>query len=268
MIVTEELLRLFDKARIFTEKAGPRRFRLGSSLIVARGARLEGYSEIFSGNVLPASAGAFSYSHSPFKAFANLGRYCSIAGGVTVMGADHPHEWVTTSPFTYRPTGHPAVVAAYEDHGRPIETARAFRFRGAKNSLNIGHDVWIAGDVLLRQGISIGHGAVIAGGSVVTKDVPPFAIVGGVPARVIRLRFPEAIVERLLALEWWRFHPAVLQELRTDDVAAFLGNLEAALDQGSITPFDPGYLEFADPDGLPILHPASAVNHSAAEIAA
>ncbi|WP_458097360.1 CatB-related O-acetyltransferase [Roseomonas sp. WA12] len=257
MIVTEELIKVFGEARIFLSVNGQQRLRTGSPLFVSPGAQVECYSSILNGGTIPKAFGSFSYTWSPLKQYMTVGRYCSLAGGISFMGADHPHHWVSTSPFAFQPG--PAVNAAYRDHGFDIASRKSPPYNGRKNKLIIGNDVWIGGSVLLRDGITIGDGAVVAGGSVVTKDVAPYEIVGGAPAKHIRFRFPEPIVERLRASRWWRFHPAVLNSMQPHKVEAFLERIEDALAQGTISPFVTGHLVFPSASGLPEYRPPAGV---------
>ena len=90
----------------------------------------------------------------------------------------------------------------------------------------IGHDVWIGQRATLQSGITIGDGAIVAAQAMVTDDVPPYAIVGGVPARIIRMRFPEPLIERLQALRWWRYGMDVLHPLDVRDPEGFADRLE------------------------------------------
>ncbi len=119
-----------------------------------------------------------------------IGKYCSIGSGAVFMMAGnqgHRMEWVSTFPFYYQ----------------------ANIFKHAKNTFkksgdtHIGHDVWIGSEAMLMAGVTIGSGAVIAARAVVTKDVPPYTVVGGNPAQVIRKRFDETTIAKLLALKWW-----------------------------------------------------------------
>jgi len=116
-----------------------------------------------------------------------VGNYCSIANEVVFnAGGEHHTQWVTTSPLTCMYQGAPAPA----EFARPIDIV-------------VGSDVWIGYRVLILGGVTIGHGAVIGAGAVVRKDVPPFAIVGGVPARVIRYRFDPEQIAALLEIRWW-----------------------------------------------------------------
>jgi tetrahydrodipicolinate N-succinyltransferase len=103
----------------------------------------------------------------------------------------------------------------------------------------IGHDVWIGANAYVKDGVNIGNGAIVAAGSVVTRDVPPFAIVGGVPAKCIRLRFSEEQIDKLLELKWWDWTEADLRKAQAwfaqDDITAFLDWARTRSHQVNIT---------------------------------
>jgi len=123
---------------------------------------------------------------------AEIGSFCSIANGVVIGGGMHPIDWVSTSPVFYK--GRDSVKMKYSVHERvKVQTTK------------IGHDVWVGQNVLVKQGVSIGTGAVIGMGSVVTKNVAPYTIVAGVPAREIKKRFKEDVIKQLLKSKWWGF---------------------------------------------------------------
>jgi hypothetical protein len=138
-----------------------------------------------------------------------VGRYCSIGADLSWMGGVHPAAWATTSPIAYDPRALQHVEAFFKDYGAP------YRPRSWNEPppwrVEIGHDVWIGDGVMIAPAVKIGHGAVVGARSLVLKDVPPYAVVAGSPARILRYRFPEALVERMLALAWWRYPPDVLQ---------------------------------------------------------
>ena len=126
-----------------------------------------------------------------------IGSFCSIANNVTIGGAMHPIQWVSTSPVFYE--GRDSVKKKFSTHKRPVD----------KKTI-IEHDVWIGQNALIKQGIRIGIGAVIGMGSVVTKDVEPYSIVAGNPAKEIRKRFDEASIKSLLKSKWWEYTPQQL----------------------------------------------------------
>lgn len=141
--------------------------------------------------------GRHSYGHEFFVHWEGepcqiyIGRYCSIAHGVRFFaGQEHHTEWGTTYPFSHLPrewsecraiTGHPAT----------------------RGNIIAENDVWIGYGALIRSGVTIGNGAVVGMGAVVTHSVPPYAIVAGNPARIVRYRFEQEVIERLQKIEWW-----------------------------------------------------------------
>ena len=130
---------------------------------------------------------------------AEIGRFCSIAANVKTINGFHP-----TTGFA---STHPAFFSTYKQAGFTYTEKKLFqeiKFADLRyHAVTIGNDVWIGENVIILAGVHIGDGAVIAAGAVVSKDVPPYAIVGGVPATLIRMRFKEEIVNRLLKVKWW-----------------------------------------------------------------
>lgn len=135
----------------------------------------------------------FSYGKGD-RAKVEIGSFVSIAPGVTfIPGGIHPPDRVSLFPFHERWM----LRGAYE-YGIPA----------TKGDIVVGSDVWIGTDAMILSGVTVGHGAVIAARSVVTSDVPAYAIVGGVPARVIRFRFAPDIIRGLLSIAWWEWDEA------------------------------------------------------------
>jgi phosphonate metabolism protein (transferase hexapeptide repeat family) len=156
-------------------------------------------------------------------AYTTIGKFCSIAAMTRINPGNHPMERASQSHFTYRAS---AYFAGEQDEDEFFAWRRA-------QPVVIAHDVWIGHGAIVLPGRTIGIGAVIAAGAVVTKDVAPYAIVGGNPAHVIRPRFPSAIVDRLLQLAWWNWDhqrlQAALPEFRRLPIESFLAKHETSL---------------------------------------
>jgi acetyltransferase-like isoleucine patch superfamily enzyme len=140
-----------------------------------------------------------------------VGKFCSFAGEVTILrGHEHRIDWVSTYPFG---------VAFPDVEGLPFPAR-------TKGNVVIGHDAWIGLGALIMSGVTIGNGAVIGARSVVTRDVPPYAVVGGVPAQVIKFRFDAPTIEALQRLAWWDWPEEKIREalplLMSDDIRGFL----------------------------------------------
>lgn len=155
--------------------------------------------------------GAMSYirGESELLNVGKIGRFCSIGNGVLIgqVRAEHPLHWVTSHPFAHE--------------------LGEFCYSSKRAPTVIGHDVWIGRDAMIMEGVSIGTGAVIAARALVTQDVPPYAIVAGAPARVIRYRHDQTLVAGLLASEWWRLPIKSLLALPLDEPAIFVQELRA-----------------------------------------
>jgi acetyltransferase-like isoleucine patch superfamily enzyme len=127
-----------------------------------------------------------------------VGKFCSIGYYSQIGMPAHPTAYIGTSPRTYGTRNVFGIPALWNDYPAPPA---------------IGNDVWVGSMALILQGVRVNDGAVVSGGAVVTKDVPPYCIVGGVPARVIRQRFEDEVVEALLRLRWWDLPRSELAEL-------------------------------------------------------
>ena len=173
-------------------------------------------------NIIGCSIGRCSYLGVDSWAInAVIGQYCSIADRVYIGGAEHPMHWLSTSPV-------------FQDVKRSSSKIHYAKHQwNPKGDIVIGDDVWIGYGAIILSGIHIGQGAIIGAGSVVTKDVPPYAVVGGVPAKVLKYRFDEASINELERLQWWNLDDESLKILSKNmemnkDLLSVLKNLADA----------------------------------------
>jgi virginiamycin A acetyltransferase len=171
------------------------------------------------------SIGYMSYSYSTAANW-RTGAFCSIAKDVSLMGARHPMKRATTHPMSYGPYYEWAARELGAEIYMPRET-----FKTNSRPVKIGNDVWIGSDALISGGVTIGNGAVIAARAVVTKDVPPYAIVGGIPAKVLKYRFQPALIDRLEALGWWNYPLDALAQFQVYKTRKFCRALEERKDE-------------------------------------
>ena len=146
-----------------------------------------------------------------------IGRFVSIADGVSIGLTDHPTVWVSTSPAFY-----------YGRDSIPKDLARR-EFIPNKKTTYIGNDVWIGKNAIILAGVNIGDGSIIGAGAVVTKDVAPYSIVGGVPAMLIKKRFDDSTIDSLLKMKWWNWSREKLlsKSDKMDDIEAFLLSVDS-----------------------------------------
>lgn len=167
---------------------------------------LQGYNKLAKGTMLnEVELGKFTYVAGAKIARAQIGAFCSIGPNVTIGGlGSHPVNWLST---------HPAFFSTRMQAGATF--VQADKFEELK-WVEVGCDVWIGANVTILDGIRIGHGAIIAAGAVVTKDVPPYAIVGGVSAKLIKYRFEPEMIDSLLDLRWWCLPEEVISLIADD----------------------------------------------------
>jgi len=165
--------------------------------------------------------GDYSYAMRECEIWsARIGKFANIASHVRINATNHPTWRATQHHFTYRAG----------DYFDDADNEQAFFDWRREHSVKVGHDVWIGHGATLLPGVTVGDGAVIGSGAVVSRDVAPFLIVGGVPARPIRERFPARIALRLQALAWWDWSHArlraALEDFRVLPAEAFLDKYE------------------------------------------
>lgn len=176
---------------------------------VVRGSHIDPSSTVQSGSqFVNSTMGRHSYcAYDCLILNCSIGNFCSLAPEVVIGVAQHPLDWASTSPaFEGVRNSSPRKRFSLFPLDPPLHTT-------------IGADVWIGQRAIIKGGVTIGHGAVIGAGAVVTKDVPPYAIVGGCPARVLRFRFDSETIDALLRSEWWTLSDSeitmIAQDVRT-----------------------------------------------------
>ncbi|APX61844.1 CatB-related O-acetyltransferase [Acinetobacter schindleri] len=215
------------KLRNFSNKKFLRKIK------ISQDAQIEPYT-IFNNVSCLNSLGSFSYTQSNLGAGVKAGRYCSISYGISIMGAHHFPEWASTSPIFYN--------SDYHD----LENPKISPSERSERRINIGNDVWIGSNVTLKPNINIGDGAIIASHSVVTKDVPPYSVVGGIPAKIIKMRFPDPIIEKFMKFEWWKFHKNDLINTTLNEPELFLEQIEEKISNKKIEIYSPKILYIKD----------------------
>jgi len=188
------------------------------------------------------SIGAFSYfSYGCEVGDAEIGRYCSVGQHTLIAPGEHPMQFLSTHPFTSDPSGVAAGMSDNDDYARIACTGISQHNMPKRAGMSrIGHDVWMGARAIILRGVTVGHGAVVAAGAVVTKNVEPYTIVGGVPAAPIRWRFPSDLRVQLLELEWWNYDLSGLGERRDySNVEAMVERLGELKITGALKPLLP-----------------------------
>ncbi|MDO5675516.1 MAG: DapH/DapD/GlmU-related protein [bacterium] len=194
---------------------------LGSEPKVAAGARISAcelgrYTEVAEQAMLEESS-LDDYSYVMERCdiiFADIGKFANIASEVRINPSNHPMDWVSQHHFLYR----------RRMYGLHIEDHAAFFNWRRRQRVHIGHDTWLGHGAIIMPGVRVGNGAAVGAGAIVTHDVPPYAIVVGAPAKVLRYRFPEAIRRAIEATGWYHWDHETLKERLHDfyDLRLFL----------------------------------------------
>lgn len=181
--------------------------------------------------------GAFSYQVSGYCFGAKIGRYCSFGENVQIGRQNHPMTWVSTSPAFYLGDKLFGLQAGFS--GAKEYHDYKFQFKGPPTQAKIttiGNDVWIGHGAYIAAGVTIGDGAVVAAHSVVTKDVPAYAVVAGNPAVIKKWRVPPAYVSTFLRVKWWRYAPWQLTHLDPSNIQGFLQGVSKMKDEPVFAP--------------------------------
>lgn len=167
--------------------------------------------------------GAFSYQVSGYCFAARIGRYVSMGEEVQIGRQNHPMDWASTSPAFYLGDRLFELGQGWRDAGayhrpQPAPSVPPTRVQVT----TIGNDVWVGHGALISAGVTVGDGAVVAAHAVVTKDVPPYAVVAGNPAVIKKSRLPAALISPMLRARWWRFAPWQLSALDAAEPERFV----------------------------------------------
>jgi len=190
--ITEPICRWWQYWKL--KRAWWGKVRFNSTVRITPGTTFEGANSIGDNSYIAGSVGYGTYCMQNCYIEGCIGRFCSIAADVKVARGTHP----TTLPYA---TTSPMFFSTRKQAGTTFTTID--RFDELKAPVTIGNDCWIGQRAILIGGITIGDGAVVMAGAVVTKDVPPYAIVGGVPAKIVKYRYDEETIDFLLKAQWW-----------------------------------------------------------------
>lgn len=189
--------------------------------------------------------GAYSYlggGGSHFDHVAVIGRFCSIATGVIAGLPEHPAHFLSAHPLFEGAATWAAEPEFRRSNSATINKAQGLLYRWREDrfgKIEIGHDVWIGEGAFIRRGVSIGNGAVVGARAVVVDDVPPYAIVAGTPARVLRFRFDAGTVAALEELQWWHYGLSAIDGVDFTDATAAIPAIARNIAVGRAAPLLP-----------------------------
>jgi hypothetical protein len=180
------------------------------------------------------TVGAFSYfggQNAIIRHVSSMGRFCVIAPNVQIGLIEHPTDFLSPNHiFTGGGVKQLASIHLNDYRRKNLNilsiASEKWIEKGKMNKIKIGHDVWIGEGAMIARNLEIGDGAIIAARSVVTKSVPPYTIVGGVPAKTIKTRFPEKIIERLLKIKWYEYGLSALDGVNIFNISEAIEQLE------------------------------------------
>ena len=171
---------------------------------------------------LPFFLGAFSHiNHGGLIQNCTIGRYCAIGTNVKIGNGEHPTNWLSINSCQF--------VEKFHSYDKILKNKITIKEWQAYKHTYIGNDVWIGANVFIKDGVTIGDGAIIGACTVVTKDVPPYAIVVGNPGKIIRYRFSQEIIDELLKLKWWEYDISEFGEVDFDNIEKAISQLRIIL---------------------------------------
>lgn len=168
----------------------------------------------------------------------SIGRYCSIADTVTIGPSEHPTSWLSSSMIQYVDSIH--NWNEYIDKNVGSYNSPSVKFIAGTPPV-LGNDVWVGAGAFIKNGITVGNGAIISAGSIVVKDVPDYAIVGGTPAKIIRYRFQSSLIEKLLRSKWWDYHIAGVSGIDFSNPEKAVDTINDLRIRGLINKIEPRY---------------------------
>ena len=148
-----------------------------------------------------------------------IGKFCSIAGNASIGASQHPIHFLSTHGFQYDLNEH-------KEYGNIFNENNLYSVDNMNKPCNIGNDVWIGTNAVIKPNVKIGDGAIVGSNAVVTKDVPPYAIVVGMPAKIIKYRFNKRTINKLLKLKWWDLPKEFILTLPFDDIKKCIKKIE------------------------------------------
>jgi acetyltransferase-like isoleucine patch superfamily enzyme len=185
--------------------------------------------------------GAFTYSWTLVTgSIRSIGRYCSFASQITFGDMEHPTDSLSTSSFIYDKGWMWGAFADRVGAKRPL----TLEIKSLNQPIEIGNDVWIGNGAYIKRGVQLGDGCIVGAKAVVTRDVPPYAIVGGNPARIIRYRFAETLCKRLQESRWWDYAFTDFgEDAAWNDVERILDIIAERQASGQLTPYQGKIIE-------------------------
>lgn len=169
--------------------------------------------------------GEYSFVRGQGRLNATIGKFTSIAPGVAIGDGEHPTQFVSTHPFQYQ-------LDLFSDFWSGLQDFERVRSERSAPAPAIGNDVWIGTHSVILRGVTIGDGAVVGAGSVVTKDVPPYAIVTGTPAKVLKYRFSPELIEKFQEISWWKYSVSALNGLPWNEPEKFFEAFDKRMAEG------------------------------------